>query len=384
MCRIAIIFDGGKNKPQIKVWWKSLETTGGGQGNGFAFAEADHVEIIKSLLLTTDDIVDMLPDEKTILFHTRKVSTGGMTDELCHPFRINNELALVHNGTWKEYLMVRTILLNRNYTCSQLLQSSDTQIVAYLIKEYGIDILDMVNEGVWVTLGKDGDVILYYYSGQFEFAQFPDGTWAYGTTTGILHPETTYKPVVQSVIRLSEAGPEILRGSYVKVIPTVYSTQKPTQLPSIEDMTPVYKCDFCRKNTIRLSTITNILNPTQTKSVCEKCLTKVSTKKWKKASSYCYHCCQSTESSKLSEVAYISKATTYRENQDGWGNKIGSNENKPLKVLLCSTCLHKLDMCHTCNAFYEPTEGCLCNTDKRPLEKRYSGLMGNTGRRLLH
>lgn len=101
MCRIALT--NSKSLQNIAIILRKLEKSNGGDGNGIAllnhegqllFFRKGYEYSIKNIIR---DISRYLDDYSLLLFHTRLASSGGICDELCHPFA-GERFILVHNG----------------------------------------------------------------------------------------------------------------------------------------------------------------------------------------------------------------------------------------------------------------------------------------------
>ncbi|MDE2104739.1 MAG: hypothetical protein KGL39_46310, partial [Patescibacteria group bacterium] len=104
MCRLAYIrrpFDG------MQEWLEQLERSCGGDGNGVAVGNG----LVKGVSLTVQQtVIEIERHAKRnhgwahSLWHTRKTSSGGDCDQLCHPFACDNGW-LAHNGHWHQMAM---------------------------------------------------------------------------------------------------------------------------------------------------------------------------------------------------------------------------------------------------------------------------------------
>lgn len=74
-------------------------------GMGFAFCKNDNVYIMKYLNDFEKFYEDYSKVETTspMLIHFRIATHGGVTIENCHPFALNNNMALIHNGVISGY-----------------------------------------------------------------------------------------------------------------------------------------------------------------------------------------------------------------------------------------------------------------------------------------
>ncbi len=68
-------------------------------GAGFMYAEDNKIYIKKGFMKLKDFLESYKEYEsKELVIHFRLASCGEITPEMCHPFAINDELAIVHNG----------------------------------------------------------------------------------------------------------------------------------------------------------------------------------------------------------------------------------------------------------------------------------------------
>jgi predicted glutamine amidotransferase len=89
-------------KPQgTRIYASTLEAcwNSNSDGAGFAYVEDKKLHVIKGLMTYNDFIEAYIPHEtKQLLLHFRIATHGGITEEMTHPFLIDDNLALIHNG----------------------------------------------------------------------------------------------------------------------------------------------------------------------------------------------------------------------------------------------------------------------------------------------
>lgn len=132
MCRLAF-YSGVTDKHDIAFALSELELSFGGDGNGYYDIEKDEVK--KGIFLSCTDIARKTSDGGAYLFHTRMASAGGVSSDLCHPFRVSGpggEFALAHNGHWYSW---------EDYNAEKYEAESDTQLISKLLAEHGIGVL---------------------------------------------------------------------------------------------------------------------------------------------------------------------------------------------------------------------------------------------------
>jgi hypothetical protein len=132
---------------------KSLSESDGGHGLGFATSKS----ATKGLTITEEFCAAALINRSdcNVVWHTRRRSAGGVSDDLCHPFSTGLG-HLVHNGTWKAGVVAAKLMKG---------DWSDTSAAALYINLYGWkEFTASRPEGVWLHLTKKG-VAVHYQSG---------------------------------------------------------------------------------------------------------------------------------------------------------------------------------------------------------------------------
>lgn len=156
MCRLAYFPPKARiNIKRMATFLEQLETSFGGDGNGYAAIAPDGTAIVqKSVKMATSaiarSIVPLIRQGYAVYFHTRKISIGWKSDEQCHPFYIDGpefKGVLCHNGTWSE----------GGTLAKYLGTGSDTATFAYIIGELGLEKIDqrklMPSHGVFLIYG---------------------------------------------------------------------------------------------------------------------------------------------------------------------------------------------------------------------------------------
>jgi len=114
---------------------------------------------------------------------------------------------------WHDWEQGAWALMGRGFPLKSVRGKSDTAIIAMLIQELGVDVLDFVDQGVFLV--SEGDkILLYFYSGSFEMFEQEDGTWFYGSSRPpfLNFVGKRMSPKKNSVIELRPDGPVIIRG----------------------------------------------------------------------------------------------------------------------------------------------------------------------------
>ena len=135
MCRLAYIPSKVKlSKGELTDLLQYLEDQCGGDGNGYLLLGKRSSRLSKSVKLSCRDIVRDTYNEirrgASMIFHTRKVSVGWLSDEQCHPHRIGGKYKghIAHNGTWGDGAAIAAYL-----GCG-----SDSIALARCVGKYGI------------------------------------------------------------------------------------------------------------------------------------------------------------------------------------------------------------------------------------------------------
>lgn len=139
-------------------------------GGGMAWIEGDHVRWEKGMHVNTKFIMDKIESEKIqlpIIIHFRIATHGSVDTPLCHPFAISGEIddtmasgfdkegVLFHNGIWRDYKEVALKLL-MNRPNAKLIDGdiSDSRIMAWLVRYFGMNYLSMIDEKICVLTPK--------------------------------------------------------------------------------------------------------------------------------------------------------------------------------------------------------------------------------------
>ena len=180
MCRVSYIptqFVERCSEEFIIKFLKFLETSNGGDGNGFYYLESRRLE--KSVKKPLETLYNN-PDKEGFVFHTRRRSHGPINKFLCHPFETEKYITL-HNGIWSDYQIFRDL-----YEIKQKI--SDSYIMGLTLEQFGIKkfFKTFSQMGVVIIYEKDsGKVYCAYTSGDFE---------ALSTKYGYIYASTFHSP----------------------------------------------------------------------------------------------------------------------------------------------------------------------------------------------
>lgn len=164
MCRLAYIphvFDG------VDEWLSKLEQSAGGDGMGIAVGRKS----LKAVQMTVEEAVaamhNLQPqrrgkhDPLPSLWHTRRTSSGGDSDELCHPFRCDGGW-LVHNGHWHAMHL-------QAQQRGQLM--SDSRLFSGVVHDMGFEaaVKEMTPPGVWLHMKRGGELAAWKSGGSLVY-----------------------------------------------------------------------------------------------------------------------------------------------------------------------------------------------------------------------
>jgi hypothetical protein len=161
--------DTGNPKKEIL---ESAEQTNR-DGGGFAWTDGEYVYWEKGMHVTADYIDEQIKKKKIqlpIIVHFRISTHGGTNDQLCHPFPISaknqekdcelkgkdKEGVMFHNGVWRDYddMAIELLKTRSDARLPELHNLSDSRVMAWLVKFYGINYLQLINEKVTVLTPK--------------------------------------------------------------------------------------------------------------------------------------------------------------------------------------------------------------------------------------
>jgi len=183
---MCVIIACHKNFPDMQTLQQAEEANS--HGGGIAWIEGKKIKILKGL--ESKEINKLIMKGKVKLpciIHFRIASIGDITNELTHPFPINETVdqslkgsydqVLFHNGTWndwKEYML--KALVNRNNLKMPNGSWSDSRAMAFLAHIYGIGFLNLIAGFNKIAVLNNEGIIMYgdnwskedgiYYSNQ--------------------------------------------------------------------------------------------------------------------------------------------------------------------------------------------------------------------------
>ena len=160
---MCVIIEFSDNKPEeITKELLSNAESHNKHGGGIAWIEGDVVKWEKGMHVTAE-YIDTLIKEKNIqqpfVVHFRIATHGAIDTPLCHPFALSPEVdelsssgsdpigVLFHNGVWSDYrAMALKTLTSRTDAKIPDGDISDSRIMAWLVRYYGISYLGFIQE----------------------------------------------------------------------------------------------------------------------------------------------------------------------------------------------------------------------------------------------
>lgn len=165
MCRLAYIpkpFDG------MRGWLEQMERSAGGHGGGVAAnkwllkgVQVDARSTAREMLRVHNLMSKQKRRLPPFLWHTRRTSSGGHHDDLCHPFACAGG-HLAHNGHWQAmHVQAQKI---------EGVPMSDTRLFSFVVDKGGfIDaVLDAHPPGVWLHM-RDGQLAAWKSGGSLVY-----------------------------------------------------------------------------------------------------------------------------------------------------------------------------------------------------------------------
>lgn len=185
MCRVLACPPGTKRFEALQIL-KEMEWGQNGKnydGFGFSFINNEGKLITRKYALSFSELLKRgfpllacMPSDKWVIAHERAASCGGIIKENSHPFQINDEWAICHNGYWKEHKIARLCLSN----VAKYEGSTDSEVAANAIANIGPLKFAMSEEifyaGVFLCLKKDGTLEVIKSSGDLAMHVREDKT----------------------------------------------------------------------------------------------------------------------------------------------------------------------------------------------------------------
>lgn len=106
------------------------------QGSGLMYAK-DNKLIIEKGMMTFNDFESKYREleNENLILHVRHSSAGDINENNCHPFKVNDDLAFVHNGTFN------TVKYGGTDKCHSDTWYFNEKFLKPLVNKYGIDII---------------------------------------------------------------------------------------------------------------------------------------------------------------------------------------------------------------------------------------------------
>ena len=166
MCVIMKFTDNTGN-PKKEILESAEQTNR--DGGGFAWTDGKYVYWEKGLHVTAEYIDEQIKKNKiqlAIIVHFRLTPHVGTNNELCHPFPLSEENldhdcdskgkdskgVLFHNGVWRDYddMAIELLKTRPEARLPEMHNLSDSRVMAWLVKYYGINYLQLIDEKVTV------------------------------------------------------------------------------------------------------------------------------------------------------------------------------------------------------------------------------------------
>lgn len=136
MCGIFAYYGDKQNAPHIVIeGLKNLEYRGYDSW-GIAYKTPQEIVIHKEVGKIGDiKIKDLkLGESNVAIAHSRWATHGGVTQANAHPhFSENNEIVLIHNGIFENYLEIKKDLIKKGH---KFVSQTDTEVLAHLIEQH--------------------------------------------------------------------------------------------------------------------------------------------------------------------------------------------------------------------------------------------------------
>jgi len=136
MCGIFAYYGEKKNAPQIVIeGLKNLEYRGYDSW-GLAYKTPSEIIIHKEVGKIGDiKVKDLkLGESGVAIAHSRWATHGGVTQVNAHPhFSEKNEIVLIHNGIFENYLEIKKNLIKKGH---KFISQTDTEVLAHLIEQH--------------------------------------------------------------------------------------------------------------------------------------------------------------------------------------------------------------------------------------------------------
>lgn len=170
MCRIVYMpMPGLVEEQDLLDLFLYLETKQGGEGNGLAIVYQDEILAHKGISVEVDELAYQAANMGgPTLFHTRRATSGGVCDDLCQPFVIDN-MAVAHNGMWRDWEDAALQLIMQD-KMDGALPINDSLTAATLAARLGRYTLETIKLGVFVVMTTTG-AWLHLRGGSFEFCE---------------------------------------------------------------------------------------------------------------------------------------------------------------------------------------------------------------------
>lgn len=136
MCGIFAYCGKRKNATQLVIEGLKCLEYRGYDSWGVAYSADGEIKIYKRVGKIGDIKLkaDSFPSASLAIGHSRWATHGGVTQKNAHPHASENqEIVLVHNGIFENYLEIKKALIKKGH---KFVSETDTEVIAHLIEEY--------------------------------------------------------------------------------------------------------------------------------------------------------------------------------------------------------------------------------------------------------
>ncbi|MEM5866350.1 MAG: class II glutamine amidotransferase [Candidatus Aenigmatarchaeota archaeon] len=106
----------------------------GSSSSGIAYIENGEIKILKDTVEPKEFVKKYEVESKVVITHSRAPSVGRVCLENAHPFMsCDGRFALVHNGTFSEYRLIKGLLLSEHLIKGE----TDSEVICHFIEDYG-------------------------------------------------------------------------------------------------------------------------------------------------------------------------------------------------------------------------------------------------------
>jgi hypothetical protein len=145
-------------------------------GAGLAFASNNKITLVKGFFRPEDlwDYYKKMPQDVVTLMHFRFASTGTIDPKNCHPWRIDKEHVMVHNGTVWDFWSEKSEISDTGRFVHMLLQPLFKKDKFFWRRKVGQYLLNKVLwPGKMIILRNNGDYVIF----NEQAGEWHEGSW---------------------------------------------------------------------------------------------------------------------------------------------------------------------------------------------------------------